>query len=816
LDVFALTATLSLQADNFFSGLADAAEAMARFAADSVRVGAGFDASMSKVSAISGATADEFELLRELAREAGATTQYTAQDAADALTYMAMAGWKTDQMMAGLSGILDLAAASGEDLARTSDIVTDALTAFGMTAEESGHFANILAAASSNSNTNVSMMGETFKYAASIAGALGYSAEDTAFAIGLMANSGIKASQAGTTLRRIMTALTGDVKVHGEAYKDYIDGAKTILTSEDGEMTDFRVTIAELRDAFSKLTDAEKASEAESLVGKYAMSGFLALMNASEEDWIKLANAIDNCNGAAERMADTMMNNLSGSMKEWNSAVQDFQIALSDKLTPTIREFVDFGTKGMRDFTEAFEKDGLDGAIEVFGKFVEDGSAMIQEKLPVFQEKGTKILNAISKGIHDASPTIKLVIDTLGTMVGDFLNENTDTIITTVTTLVKASSSGVSALLRGIFGGLTKSLPDIWDDISGSFQDFIQNFLWLVEDKMPLLANVLESLLGVESKAAHDARVAQEAELKAAEEAAKNFVENTNSLEPAQLVATFDDQASEPIQYAREIFDDFLAYNNSEAGIASAFTDNSTTPINLALEYINDILAYNGTNVETLSTFVDESSDPALQAIVRLQELSDMSQKDYKSFSEHSSEVPGLVQTILEWLQKLEGEQGEISHTSSVHDVITRYITETDGSSTANTYAENQSKTNAEKKIEKLGGSGNYAIHARSMYEGTILRGATMFGWDAQGRPQIGGGEGPEAVVGVNSLNEQIRGAVRDGLSGIVGAIAQAVGGRNEQPVYVVLDTGELVGAIGGKMDAEFGEMSTWRGGGRA
>lgn len=816
MDVFALTATLSLQADNFFSGLADAAEAMARFAADSVRVGAGFDASMSKVSAISGATADEFELLRELAREAGATTQYTAQDAADALTYMAMAGWKTDQMMAGLSGILDLAAASGEDLARTSDIVTDALTAFGMTAEESGHFANILAAASSNSNTNVSMMGETFKYAASIAGALGYSAEDTAFAIGLMANSGIKASQAGTTLRRIMTALTGDVKVHGEAYKDYIDGAKTILTSEDGEMTDFRVTIAELRDAFSKLTDAEKASEAESLVGKYAMSGFLALMNASEEDWIKLANAIDNCNGAAERMADTMMNNLSGSMKEWNSAVQDFQIALSDKLTPTIREFVDFGTKGMRDFTEAFEKDGLDGAIEVFGKFVEDGSAMIQEKLPVFQEKGTKILNAISKGIHDASPTIKLVIDTLGTMVGDFLNENTDTIITTVTTLVKASSSGVSALLRGIFGGLTKSLPDIWDDISGSFQDFIQNFLWLVEDKMPLLANVLESLLGVESKAAHDARVAQEAELKAAEEAAKNFVENTNSLEPAQLVATFDDQASEPIQYAREIFDDFLAYNNSEAGIASAFTDNSTTPINLALEYINDILAYNGTNVETLSTFVDESSDPALQAIVRLQELSDMSQKDYKSFSEHSSEVPGLVQTILEWLQKLEGEQGEISHTSSVHDVITRYITETDGSSTANTYAENQSKTNAEKKIEKLGGSGNYAIHARSMYEGTILRGATMFGWDAQGRPQIGGGEGPEAVVGVNSLNEQIRGAVRDGLSGIVGAIAQAVGGRNEQPVYVVLDTGELVGAIGGKMDAEFGEMSTWRGGGRA
>jgi len=812
LDVFALTATLSLQADNFFSGLADAAEAMARFAADSVRVGAGFDASMSKVGAISGATADEFDTLRELAREAGASTQYTAQEAADALTYMAMAGWKTEQMTSGLSGILDLAAASGEDLARTSDIVTDALTAFGMKAEESGHFADILAAASSNSNTNVSMMGETFKYAASIAGALGYSAEDTALAIGLMANSGIKASQAGTSLRRIMTALQGDITLTGDKL-----GAYTVETvNADGTMRDFRDIVTDLRSGFSQLTESEQASTAEAIAGKYAMSGFLAIMNSSEEDWNKLAAAIDNCNGAAQSMAETMMNNLSGSMKEWNSAVQDFQIALSDKLTPTIREFVDFGTKGMRDFTEAFEKDGLDGAIEVFGKFVEDGSAMIQEKLPVFQEKGTKILDAISKGIEVASPTIGLVIGTLGDMVGKFLGDNAPTIVSTVSTVAKAMAPGVIAAFQGIFQGLTQALPEIWKNISSDFTGFIGGLLWQMEDSMPLVAHALEGLLGIESKSAHDARVAYEAELAASAQAAETFVDNVNSLEPAQLVATFDDQASEPIQYAREIFDDFLAYNNSETGIASAFTDNSTTPINLALEYINDILAYNGTNIETLSTFVDESSDPALQAIVRLQELSDMSQKDYKSFSEHSSEVPGLVQTILEWLHQLEGEQGEISHTSSVHDVITRYITETDGNSTANTYVENQSKTNAEKKIERLGGSGNYAIHARSMYDGTILRGATMFGWDAQGRPQIGGGEGPEAVVGVNSLNEQIRGAVRDGLSGIVGAIAQAIGGRNEQPVYVVLDTGELVGAIGGKMDAELGKIGDWKGGGRA
>lgn len=813
MDVFALTATLSLQADNFFSGLADAAEAMARFAADSVRVGAGFDASMSKVSAISGATAEEFDTLRELAREAGASTQYTAQEAADALTYMAMAGWKTEQMTSGLSGILDLAAASGEDLARTSDIVTDALTAFGMRAEESGHFADILAAASSNSNTNVSMMGETFKYAASIAGALGYSAEDTALAIGLMANSGIKASQAGTSLRRIMTALQGDVELSGDALGDF----SVATVNSDGTMRDFRDILTDLRSGFSQLSESEKASAAEAIAGKYAMSGFLAIMNSSEEDWNKLAAAIDNCNGAAQSMAETMMNNLSGSMKEWNSAVQDFQIALSDKLTPTIREFVDFGTKGMREFTEAFEKEGLDGAIEVFGKFVEDGSNMIQEKLPIFQEKGTKILNAISKGIEVASPTIGLVIETLGGMVGKFLGDNAPTIVKTVSTVAKSLAPGVIAAFQGIFQGLTEALPEIWKSISSDFTDFIGGLLWQMEGSMPLVAHALEGLLGIESKAAHDNRVAYEAELAAAAQATDEFIDTVNSEDPAIISAYFDDYATEDIQYAREIFEDFLAYNNSEAGISSAFTDNSTTPISVALQYIDDLLQYQGLDIQTLSEHIDETSNPALIAIARLQELYEQSQIDYTSFSEHQSEVPGIVQTILAWLTQLEAQQGEISHTSSVHDVITNYITNGTPSSSTDTVKGTKAATGSTASLRVHGPTFDESlIHSRSMFDGTILQGATMFGWDAQGRPQIGGGEGAEAVVGVNSLNQQIREAVRDGLSGIVGSIAQAIGSRNEQPVYVVLDTGELVGAIGGKMDAELGKIGAWKSGGAA
>ena len=200
-----------------------------------------------------------------------------------------MAGWKTGDMVSGIDGIMSLAAASGEDLATTSDIVTDALTAFGLKAEDSGHFADILAAASSNANTNVSMMGETFKYCAPIAGALGFSAEDTAEAIGLMANSGIKGSQAGTALRTIMNNLTGEVKLSGKALGDV-----TIQTTNaDGSMRDLSDILSDCRGAFAQMTESEKANAAEALVGKNAMSGFLALMNAAPEDIDKLSGAID-------------------------------------------------------------------------------------------------------------------------------------------------------------------------------------------------------------------------------------------------------------------------------------------------------------------------------------------------------------------------------------------------------------------------------------------------------------------------------------------------------------------------------------------
>ena len=304
--------------------------------AAAVKVASDFDSSMSQVAAVSGATGKDLEALRDKAREMGSKTKFSASEAAEAMNYMAMAGWKTGDMLSGIEGIMNLAAASGEDLATTSDIVTDALTALGLSAEDSGHFADILAAASSNANTNVAMMGETFKYCAPVAGALGFSAEDTAEAIGLMANAGIKSSQAGTAMRSMMTNLTGEVKFVGDAF-----GELTIQTTNtDGSMRSLGDILADCRAAFSQMSESEKAANAEALVGKNAMSGFLAVMNAAPEDIEKLNSAINNCDGTAEKMAATMQDNLAGQLTILKSQLEELAISIGEILMPYIRQIV--------------------------------------------------------------------------------------------------------------------------------------------------------------------------------------------------------------------------------------------------------------------------------------------------------------------------------------------------------------------------------------------------------------------------------------------------------------------------------------------
>lgn len=306
-------------------------------------VAANFDEGMSKVAAISGATGNELDALRNKAREMGAKTKFSATEAASAFEYMAMAGWKTEEMMNGIEGIMNLAAASGEDLATTSDIVTDALTAFGLKAKDSGHFADILAAASSNANTNVGMMGETFKYVAPVAGALGISAEDTAEAIGLMANAGIKSSQAGTSLRSILTRLSTDAGASSKSL-----GALGILTQElgvdfydaNGKVRDFGDVLNDARKQWKTLSEEDASRFAKKIAGQEGISAWLAMMNAAPADVEKLSSAIANCDGTAEHMAETMQGNLKGQLTILKSQTEELAISVGTQLMPSAQSLV--------------------------------------------------------------------------------------------------------------------------------------------------------------------------------------------------------------------------------------------------------------------------------------------------------------------------------------------------------------------------------------------------------------------------------------------------------------------------------------------
>jgi TP901 family phage tail tape measure protein len=424
--------------------LAGTATAIGAIGAASVKVGSDFEASMSKVAAISGATGDDLKALTDKAKEMGATTKFSASESADALQYMAMAGWKTEDMLNGLEGIMNLAAASGEDLATTSDIVTDALTAFGLSAEDSTHFADVLAQASSNANTNVGMMGETFKYVAPVAGALGYTAEDTALAIGLMANSGIKASQAGTSLRSIMSRMAKPTKeVQGA-----MDKLGVSLTDSNGNMKSLNEVMGDLRNGFAGLSEAEAAEMAAALGGQEAMSGLLAIVNASDDDFDKLSDAIYSCDGAAKRMADTMNDNLQGQITILKSGLEGLGISLYENMEAPLKEVVKEAQNMVQQLQDAFDNGGLDEVVstvgDIFAQIVEKAASAAPDLIDVASD----MIQSFLTGINNNLPEIASAGVGIVTSLGSALIENTGLLW----------STGV-ALLAEVLSGLAGNMP---------------------------------------------------------------------------------------------------------------------------------------------------------------------------------------------------------------------------------------------------------------------------------------------------------------------------------------------------------------------
>lgn len=458
---------------------------------------------MSEVKAISSATATEMEQLTAKAKEMGAKTKFSATESAEAFRYMAMAGWKTGDMLNGIEGIMNLAAASGENLGSVSDIVTDALTAMGYSAKDSAHFADVLAAASSNSNTNVGMMGETFKYAAPLAGALGYNIEDLALSIGLMANAGIKSSQAGTSLRSILTRLAEPTKEVDKAMTKY----GISITNTDGSMKSLREVMENMRTSLQGLPEDEQAAAAAAIGGQEAMSGLLAIINASDDDWKKLSEAIDDCNGASQEMAKTMMDNLPGAIETMSGALETLGLTIYEKFSKKLQEAALTLGNFFDDVNAALETKGLPGMIEVIGNGldslinkigekgpgviakVSDVSGQVLDKLneiaPDAVNAGEAILTSLAQGLQDNLPKLEEFAKQIGPKLLTFVAKYHFTMLAVGTSILTSIINGlannteqisttVSDMITRIGAWFTAKAPQLIEDGKAIFKSVVK------------------------------------------------------------------------------------------------------------------------------------------------------------------------------------------------------------------------------------------------------------------------------------------------------------------------------------------------------
>lgn len=445
-----------------------------------VKTASDFDSAMATVQAISGATGDDFEKLSKKAQEMGAKTKFSASESAEAFKYMAMAGWKTEAMLDGIEGIMNLAAASGEDLGLTSDIVTDALTAFGLQAKDSAHFSDVLASAANNSNTNVSMLGESFKYVAPVAGSLKYSIEDTAVALGIMANSGIKASQAGTSLRSIFTNLLKPT----DQMQTVMDQLGISVTEEDGSMKTLHQTMVDLRTAFSTLEDSEKATAAATLAGKYGMSGLLAIVNTSDEDFNKLTNAINNADGTAQRMSDTMLNNLGGQLVILKSTIEGIAISFGEILMPAMRKVTE-KLQNLANWINGLSAEEKEQIVKIAGIVAAIGPLLlVGGKLITGISKVIKIIGllkpalvAVKAAIAGISAPVLALVAVIGVLVGAFVHlwktndEFRDNIINTWNKIKETFQGFADGIVERInklgfdFENIGQVISAIWDGL---------------------------------------------------------------------------------------------------------------------------------------------------------------------------------------------------------------------------------------------------------------------------------------------------------------------------------------------------------------
>jgi TP901 family phage tail tape measure protein len=494
-NVFDLWGKISIDTSGFTKALSIAnkaitmsVKAIADFARSSVQTGMTFDKSMSQVAATLGKTVDEVQDLREFAQKMGSETAFSASQSADALNYMALAGYDAEKSMKMLPNVLNLAAAGTMDLARASDMITDTQTAFGMSIERTTQMVDEMAKAASTGNTSVSQLGDAFLVVGGLTqelngGIVNLADGTTASVDGIqeleialtgMANAGIKGSEAGTHMRNMLLKLSSP----SDAGAKQMEALGVSVFNAEGKMRSLSDIFSDLSGALGTLTQEQKIQAISDLFNARDIASAEALLSAVEQDWDKIGESILNADGAAKQMAETQLDNLAGDVTIFRSALEGIQIALSDKLTPTLRKFVQFGTSGISNLTKAFKEKGLKGAMDVVGETISDFALMIVDMAPDFFEAVTTVLSSIRQGLIDNLPAIL------------------DVAVTLIKQLIQDLGTTIPQLMEGL-PMLIKALADSidWEDLFNTIVEVIEIVADTLIDVLPILTEALLVLL---------------------------------------------------------------------------------------------------------------------------------------------------------------------------------------------------------------------------------------------------------------------------------------------------------------------------------
>lgn len=501
--------SMTVAAGNLISDLTKtAATKLAGLAKSSVSVGMNFDASMSQVAATMGTTVDQIDNLTKVAKEMGSTTKFTATQAADALNYLALAGYDADKAAEVLPSVLNLAAAGGMDLAYASDLVTDAMASLNIEANKQNvdDFGNKLAMAASKANANVSQLGEAILTVGGTAANLKGGTTELTTALGLLANVGIKGAEGGTHLRNIILSLQSPTD---EATKLMQKLGLSVYDSQ-GKMRGLNDILGDLNSAMNGMTQGQKDSIINRLFNKTDLAAVNGLLAAQGDQWDTLAAQIDSADGAMGQMAETQIDNLQGAMTIMSSAFEGMQLAVYDELEPTLTEAVKWGTDCLTQLTTALSEGGPEAMLAAAGEIISDLAAGIAAQLPGLMQTGVEIITQLTEDIVAATPAM---LDTAAEVLGALAQGLVDNIPDLIASAAEVIAGFIGYLgdhademmtaglqiIESLIIGITDNLPGLIEAAGATIAKFaaalISNLPKILECAAAIMTTLVDGIL---------------------------------------------------------------------------------------------------------------------------------------------------------------------------------------------------------------------------------------------------------------------------------------------------------------------------------